>query len=141
MPSISPTRQLRSIPPTRQLRQALPEGPRFLDLSGNVISEIACGQPYQFDIPGYSQAYIRVYQNNTLTFEGVHDIPMPPYTSVCETDVGRFLVQAYDPTTYAELGEASLNITGGSGLPFGLSTTGLLAIAGVGLLLFSRGRK
>jgi hypothetical protein len=122
-------------------------GPQFRDLNGNVISTIPCGEPYVFDVPGFSVVNLALSKADangnfvTPVFNGSYNVPMSPYTSSCVTDPGIYLATANDANTGAYLGNATLTITPGgatSTIMAGLSTTELAIGAGILLFLFTR---
>lgn len=112
------------------------EVPRFYETNGQTITTIACGIPYLFEVPGYTRAWLRIVKDGTLTtFEGEHDLPMPPYTADCITDPGNYVADAYDLITGAHLGGATLTVTpGGSGM----STQTMMILGAAAVLLFMR---
>jgi len=122
-------------------------GPRFFDASGNTITTIECGQSYAFEVPGYTNVWLTVMKDGVTTYDSAtqippstYSVPMPPYQSICGTDSGHYEVIVRDPVTGQEIGRATLDITGG-GL-FGLSSSTLMVIGGIGLaLLVMRKRK
>lgn len=132
-PSLSPV----TIRGVSGLRQAS-TGPRYFDVNGNTITAIQCGQPYLFEVPGYTQVWLKVTKDGKTTYDGLFNVPMPAYTSICETDPGHYETIALDPSTMNEIGRTTLDVSGGGFL--GLSTTTLLLIGGAALLLMTRKR-
>jgi hypothetical protein len=135
----------------RGLRAA--PGPQFQDVNGNIISSIACGQPYVFDVPGYSSVNLVLLKNGAPDFSGGFNVPMPPYTANCMTDPGVYQATAYDQVSGANLGTVTFTVeqpTGTTGAITGtvnsifgnLSTTEIAAGAILLLLLLKKkGRK
>lgn len=117
-------------------------GPQFQDVNGNVISSIACGSSYVFDVPGYSTVHLVLTKNGLPDFDGGFDVPMAPYQANCMTDPGVYVATAYDPSSGANLGTTTFTVTGATGVTSFLSgfTTTELAV-GAGLVLFLLMRK
>lgn len=133
-PSLSPVTRLRGM---RGLGDVA--APRFFDINGNTITTIACGQPYMFEVPGYTAIWLQLVKDGKLTFDAPYEVPMPPYTSNCELDPGSYEAIVLDPSTKQEIGRTTLKVTGGS-LFGGLSNT-TLAIGAVGILFLLSRRK
>lgn len=117
-------------------------GPQFQDTNGNVISTIACGQSYIFDVPGYSSVHLVLTKNGLPDFDGGFNVPMAPYLANCMTDPGTYVATAYDQSSGANLGTTTFVVTGATGIQqvFAGFTTTELAV-GAGLLLFLVMRK
>jgi len=113
--------------------------PRYFDINGNTITKIACGQPYMFEVPGYTNISLRVTKDGVETFNGPFVVPMAPYTSNCDYDPGQYEATASDLSTGQVLGKTTLTITGGS-IFSSLSPTTWLLIGSAALLLFRRKR-
>ena len=143
-------------------------GPVFTDPSGNPIASAVCGAPYGFTVPPYEQAnggpgqvYIIQTKNGAPQFSGMFAVPMAPYTSLCNQDVGSYQLEAFDPFTGNHIGDVAFQVVpqgtipptvpasvpaGGSGqtLPvqaagsLNLNTTTLLALAAGAFLLLGR---
>jgi hypothetical protein len=75
-----------------QARQSLNglSGPVFKNSAGQVISSIVCGQPYTFDVPGYTRVWLRQYKNGQVNFDGIFPVPMSSYMADCVKDVGTY---------------------------------------------------
>ena len=109
----------------------------FADASGAAITTIVCGKPYTFQVPGYSQVWLKLTKNGKTTYDAAFNVPMPAYTSSCFRDPGVYVATVLDVNTKALIGTANLTVTGGL---FGLSTT-TLVILGAGAFLVLRKRK
>lgn len=76
-----------------------------------------CGDTITFDVPGYQRAWIVVYQDGRPTFDGIMDLPMPPYALKCPQDIGNFQVAAYEITAQGTrggvIGQTSFTVTAG----------------------------
>jgi hypothetical protein len=135
--------------PPRGTLGAAASQPVFKDASGSVISSIECGQPYTFDVPGYSQIWLTMKKDGQQTFDGQFSVPMPSYVASCATDPGTYQAVAYDLESGIVLGTATFTVLPpGSPAPGGTpGTTGTvsatvspaLIVAGlVGLWIFTR---
>jgi hypothetical protein len=84
-------------------------------VSGQPVSEAACGEVIEFDVPGYSTAWVIVEQNGRVTFNDIMSLPMPPYRLKCPDDVGMFTVSANTITAQGGrgnvIGATRLNVT------------------------------
>lgn len=141
--------------PPRGTLGAAASNPVFKDPSGAVISSIECGQPYTFDVPGYTRVWLTMTRDGNQTFNGEFPVPMPSYVSSCATDVGTYNAIVYDLTSGIVLGQSQFVIhpagSGGVTPPGGPGTgplppgtvsatiSPLMIAAGlVGLYLFTR---
>lgn len=115
-------------------------GPRYFDINGNTITQIECGKPYFFEVPGYTSIILRVTKNGQETFNGPFTVPMPAYTSLCSFDVGQYEATATDPATGQVIGKAILTITSGASIFSSLSPTTWLLIGGVALFMLRKKR-
>ena len=77
-------------------------GPTYRNMSGQVITEIKCGNSVTFDVPGHESVWMDQLKNGNLQFSGIFALPMPAYVLNCSTDMG-----VYDVAVYA-LTEANL---------------------------------
>lgn len=72
------------------------EGPTFYDSGRNPISNVMCGQPYTFDVPGYGpQVWLEQSHNGMPGYNGPLSIPMNPYTANCTTEPGTYINTVY----------------------------------------------
>lgn len=106
---------------------------RFLDGDGNIITSIACGKPYSFEVVGYSAVRLVILKNGVVEFDSAYAVPMSPYSAVCPSEAGNYEAIAYDLSSGAEIGRTTLTITGSW-----LTTKTLLMIGGALLLLRRR---
>lgn len=89
--------------------------PVFKNMSNQVISSIACGNSVIFDCPGYSMIWLTRTKNGVQDVNGPYAVPMPPYIMNCATDVGSYVLTAYQLTAAntqgALLGSVSFTVT------------------------------
>lgn len=99
-------------------------GPVFKNTSGQIITAIPCGQPYTFDVPGFSQVWLEQSRNGSPTFNGPYAVPMPSYIADCVRDVGTYQNNVYeiaDGKKGAAIGGAVFQVTASAG-SFGVPT-------------------
>lgn len=124
----------------RGLGQATTGAARFFDLSGKTITQIECGQSYQFEVPGYSDVWLTVIKDGVITFDSGYAVPMPAYVANCTRDPGHYEVVAKTPDGSQEIGRAVLDILPSPSLIPGIPDWWLIA-GGVGLALLMRKKR
>lgn len=83
-------------------------------VGGQPAPTAVCGEVIGFDVPGYPQAWIIVYQDGRSTFDGPMNLPMSPYALRCPNDVGFFQVAAYEIVNGQRgnvIGQTSIRVT------------------------------
>lgn len=108
--------------PPRGTLGAAASQPVFRNASGAVITSIECGQPYTFDVPGYSHIWLTMKKDGQQTFDGQFSVPMPSYVASCVTDPGTYQAIAYDLDSGMVLGTATFVVLpagAGGGTPGG----------------------
>jgi hypothetical protein len=70
-------------------------GPQYYDSTGVPVSQVICGSPITFDVPGYKSVWLDQTHNAGAGYSGVFPLPMPPYTPNCSTEVGIYANQVY----------------------------------------------
>jgi|SRR5215470_4298011 len=63
-------------------------------VNGQPVSDAVCGDVIEFDVPGYSTAWVIVAKDGNIQFNDIMSLPMPPYKLKCPDDVGLFTVSA-----------------------------------------------
>ena len=120
----------RSPRPPRGTLGAASYQPVFLDVNGNPVTEVVCGDAYTFDVPGWTggQIHLTMTKNGQPAFDDLFTVPMPSYTSTCANDVGTYQVMAYDPLTGILLGQTTFQVApAGTVIPKSTTSTGILA--------------
>lgn len=124
--------------------------PSFFDAANNPITVIQCGQPYTFDVPGFSpgQIWLDQTKNGQPWFSGPFSVPMPSFSADCVSQPGVY-VNAVSTVIQGQrgqpIGQTTLTVlspaAGGTGLQNvlgGMSQTQMLALGAVGIALFLR---
>lgn len=84
--------------------------PVFLDASGNPISSIESGQPYGFNVPGYTSVWLILNKDGTQVYNAALALPMALHTAQ-DSEIGTWQAIAYDANTGQLIGSASFQIT------------------------------
>jgi hypothetical protein len=99
-------------------------GPVFLDASGNPISSIESGQPYGFNVPGFSSVWLVLNKDGAQVYNAVFSVPMALHTAQ-DSEIGTWQAIAYDANTGQLIGSTTFQITA-AGASTG-TTSGLTA--------------
>jgi hypothetical protein len=84
--------------------------PVFLDASGNPITSIESGQPYGFNVPGYSSVWLQLNKDGVQVYNAVLGVPMALHTAQ-DSEIGTWQAIAYDANTGQLIGSTSFQIT------------------------------
>lgn len=122
--------------------------PQFLDAGGAPISTVESGQPYGFNVPGYSNIWLILTKDGAQVYNASFALPMALHTAQ-DSEIGTWVAMAYDPVNGSAIGSTTLVITA-AGTGTGTST-GLMAwingltptqkALGAGAILFLMTRK
>lgn len=122
-------------------------GPQFLDASGNPITSVQSGQPYGFNVPGYSSVWLILIKDGQQVYNALFSVPMALHTAQ-DSEIGFWQAQAYDPNSGQSLGATTLQITAASAAGAGAGVTTWLSsltttekLVGAGAILFLLTRK
>ena len=95
-------------------------GPVFMDVNGRIITEVLCGQPVVFSVPGYENntVWLSQLKDGQLHFDGPYPGYPGPYTMKCATDPGYYQTAVYelmpDGTKGQLIGTTELRVLGGN---------------------------
>lgn len=89
--------------------------PAFLLPDGQEVSQVPCGTPIIFDVPGYSNVWLFQLQDGRIQYDGPYAVPSPAYAPSCTNDTGHFQAAVYelnpDGTKGAEIGFTELRVS------------------------------
>lgn len=58
------------------------------------VTKVICGDTYTFDVPGYTNIWLKEWKNGSLVYNSTYSVPSV-YTSVCGQDEGTYSIEAY----------------------------------------------
>lgn len=58
------------------------------------VTKVICGDTYTFDVPGYTNIWLKEWKNGSLVYNNTYSVPSV-YTSVCGQDEGTYSIEAY----------------------------------------------
>lgn len=122
--------------------------PQFLDANGTPISSIESGQPYGFNVPGYSQVWLVLNKDGQQVYNANFPLPMALHQAQ-DSEIGTWQAIAYDSNTGQLIGSTTFQITAaGSGTGTGSGVTAWLSsltptqkVLGAAGILFLLSRK
>lgn len=81
-------------------------GPQFLDASGNPITSIESGQPYGFNVPGYSSVWLILNKDGQQVYNAILALPMALHVAQ-DSEIGIWQAEAFDPSTGQPIGSVA----------------------------------